>query len=430
MTERINSPHSAERRLSDGLDYYKLTMGQVALDRHPATEVTFTMKNRGGNFPLSQYVDVDELKTRLDDIREQGFSPEEIAYYAGLKTQDGGTRFDEEYLTYLADLELSEVDISIDEKTKDLSINSTGPWANVSLWETVVMSEVNEQYYNNLLAAQNLTQEEVWETGDARLTEKIAILKDRPDILFADFGTRRRFSAEWQDHAIGRLSSELPENFIGTSNPWFAYKHNLTPIGTYAHEMPMVYAALADIQSQNPLDGHRTMMTDWYDHYNDDLSTALTDTFTSEFFFSDFTKEQAEQWKGLRHDSGDPIEFGEKTIAFYEAAGIDPKTKTLVFSDGLSIETIVELADHFKDKINIVFGWGTTLMNDMGFRANNFVMKATNVNGVDTVKLSDNEGKHTGPQEQVDRYVALVDARLAVDEVFRHEFAGASYGTA
>ena len=430
MTERLNLPRNTERRLSDGLDYYKLTMGQVALDRHPTAEVTFTMKNRGGDFPLSQYVDVDELKARLEDIREQGFSPEEIAYYAGLKTQDGGTRFDEEYLTYLADLELSEVDISIDEQTRDLSISSTGPWANVSLWETVVMSEVNEQYYKNLLVEQNLTQEEVWETGDARLTEKIAILKDRPDILFADFGTRRRFSAEWQDHVIQRLTNELPENFIGTSNPWFAYKHNLTPIGTYAHEMPMVYAALADIQNQNPLDGHHTMMTDWYDRYNDDLSTALTDTFTSEFFFSDFTTQQAEQWKGLRHDSGDPVEFGEKAIAFYEAEGVDPKTKTLVFSDGLTIDTIVKLADHFKDKINIIFGWGTTLMNDMGLRANNFVMKATNVDGVDTVKLSDNEGKHTGPQKQVDRYNALVDARLAVDEVFSAEFTGASYGTA
>jgi len=409
---------SPERNLSDGLDFYKLTMGQVALERFPATEVTFTMKNRAGDFPLSQYVDVETLKNRFEAITEKGFSAEEIAYFAGLQAQDGTTRFDEPYLTFLADLKLSNVDVTIDEETKDLSVHTTGPWAAASLWETVVMSEINEQYYAGLMQAQGLGVDEIWETGDARLSEKIALLHDRPDIKFSDFGTRRRFSAAWQDHAIGRLAKELPDNFVGTSNPWFAYKHGLKPIGTYAHEMPMVYAAIADKNNQNPLNGHHQMMIDWYDRYGDDLSTALTDTFSSEFFFSDFSEEQAEQWKGLRHDSGDPIEFGETAIKFYKSHNVNPITKTLIFSDGLDIKTIIQLADHFNGKINIMFGWGTTLMNDMGLRANNFVMKATNVDGIDTVKLSDNVGKHTGPQEQVDRYIALKDARLHTAEAY------------
>lgn len=418
MSELLSYTPESERKLSDGLDFYKLTMGQVALERFPTLDVTFTMKNRAGEFLLSEYVDLNELNERFKQISEHGFTAEEIAYYAGLKAQDGSARFDEPYLNFLTNLTLPPVSATIDHETADLSVHSTGQWPAVSLWETVVMSEINEQYYRNLLKAGNLSEDEVWAEGDARLDSKIAILKNRPDIKFADFGTRRRFSAEWQNHVIGRLANELPDNFVGTSNPWFAYKYNVKPIGTYAHEMPMVYAAHADMEGRNPLDGHNEMMVDWYDRYGKDLSIALTDTFTSEFFFSDFSPEQAEQWNGLRHDSGDPIEFGEKAIAVYEQAGVDPLKKTLVFSDGLDIETIIALADHFDGKINVLFGWGTSLMNDMGLRANNFVMKATEVNGVSTVKLSDNEGKHTGTQAQVERYVALKEARLSVKAAY------------
>jgi len=159
------------------------------------------------------------------------------------------------------------------------------------------------------------------------------------------------------------------------------------------------------------------MMDDWYERYGKDLSIALTDTFTSEFFFSDFTKEQAELWRGLRHDSGDPIDFGEQAIKFYESQGVDPKTKTIIFSDGLDIDMIITLADHFDGRINIMFGWGTSLMNDLGVRPNNFVMKPTSVNHTDTVKLSDNVGKHTGPEEQVQRYIRLTEARHEVGAV-------------
>lgn len=417
MAEFITSEHQSitpERHLSDGLDFYKLTMGQLALERFPSAEVTFTMKNRASEFPLSQYVDTNELRSRFDEIIEHGFSTEEITYFAGLKAQNGEARFDEQYLDFLANIHLVDVEVTIDEETNDLSISAKGPWANVSLWETVVMSEVNEQYYKGMVKAENLSVEAVWAEGDRRLDEKIASLKARPDIKFSDFGTRRRFSADWHDHVIGRLAKELPDNFVGTSNPWFAHKYNIAPIGTYAHEMPMVYAGLADKEGRNPLNGHTDMMKDWYDRYGEDLSIALTDTFTSKFFFADFTKEQAEKWRGLRHDSGDPIEFGEQAIKFYEQEGIDPSTKTIVFSDGLDINTIIELADHFAGRIKLMFGWGTTLMNDMGIRANNFVMKATNVNEIDTVKLSDNVGKHTGPIQQVIRYEdevrAMVDA--------------------
>lgn len=409
-TEQQSKP---ERHLSDGLDYYKLTMGQVALERFPEAEVTFTLKNRASDYPLSRYVDIDQLNERLNDIAERGFTAEEIAYFAGLQAESGQARFDEPYLDFLATIELPSIKVQLDPETKDLSIQTSGPWANVSLWETVVMSEVNEQYYIHVLNEHGITTEEAWAEGDHRLDQKIARLKDRPDIKFSDFGTRRRFSAAWHDHTVKRLSDELPASFVGTSNPWLAYTYDLSPIGTYAHEMPMVYAAIADKEGTNPLNSHTQMMGDWYERYGKDLSIALTDTFTSDFFFAEFTKEQAETWRGIRHDSGDPIECGERAIDFYKNNGVDPLTKTIVFSDGLDVETIITLANHFQGRVKLMFGWGTTLMNDLGFRANNFVMKATNANGIDTVKLSDNEGKHTGPTQQVNRYIQ--DARLQVE---------------
>lgn len=413
MEKPLYPTPETERKLSDGLDFYKLTMGQVALERFPEASVTFTLKNRGGEFPLSQYVDPITLEARLTAIRDQGFTPEEIAYFAGLQAQDGSARFDAAYLDFLTDLTLIDVSIQTNPQSGELALESTGSWPNVSLWETIVMSEVNELYYETLMKEQGIDKAKAWAEGDRRLTQKIERLR-QSDITFADFGTRRRFSAEWQDHVIGRLAAELPDNFTGTSNPWFAYKHSLTPIGTYAHEMPMVYSALADTRDENPLDGHNAMMQNWYERYGEDLSIALTDTFTSEFFFSDFTAEQAEAWRGLRHDSGDPVEFGEQAIAFYEANGVDPRSKTIIFSDSLDIDTIFSLNEHFKGRVKVTFGWGTTLTNDLGFRANNFVMKATAVNGTPTVKLSDVAGKHTGPEAQVDRYNSLVEARREV----------------
>lgn len=396
-------------RLSQGLDYYKATMSQLEFEKHPSAEVTFELKNRASHV-LSEYVQPEELATRLETLR-QGWQPEEIAYLASLQNQDGTAQFTENYLDYLADTPLPPVDIHLDERG-DIAARARGKWPLVTFWETVVMSELNELYFGNKLAAEGSSLTELYAEGDRRLDAKIAILKERPDIKFADFGTRRRFSYTWQKHVVERLASELPDTFIGTSNIYLAHELGLRPIGTYAHELPMVYAALADKAGRAPLEGHGDMMRDWQGVYRGDLSTALTDTFTSDFFFADFSRNQAESWKGLRHDSGDPIEFGERVIDFYEATGIDPHQKTIVFSDGLDLPTIIELADHFNGRINVLFGWGTTLTNDLGVKTNNIVMKAVEVDGISTVKLSDNEGKHTGNAETITRYQHDVDERI------------------
>lgn len=399
----------SEALLSKGLDYYKATMGQAEFEYHPSAQVTFELINRSIN-KLSEYVSPEELSARLKELRD-GWQPEEIAYLASLQNQDGTAQFSEAYLDFLVDNPLPPVSIGTDE-TGELTVSTKGEWPLVTFWETVVMSELNELYFRNKLVTDGIDPAELYREGDKRLTDKIARLQSRPDIKFSDFGTRRRFSYEWQRHVIERLATELPDNFVGTSNIYLAHTLGLKPIGTFAHELPMVYAALEDVAGDNPLEGHNAVLQDWQKIYKGDLSTALTDTFTSEFFFNDMTLEQAEDWKALRHDSGDPFEFGERVIQFYTDKLIDPRSKTIVFSDGLDIDTIIELSDYFKGKVNLLFGWGTTLTNDLGLRANNFVMKAVEADGQSTVKLSDIEGKHTGEAAVIERYKTLVKYQI------------------
>ena len=396
--------------LSQGLDYYKATMGQLEYEKHPNAQVTFALKNRSPEKPLSQFVTPDMVRERLATL-QRGWQPEELAYLAGLQNQNGEAQFSEQYLDYLADNQLPSVDVDYDE-SGEIGVSVTGPWPLVTFWETVVMSELNELYFGEKLAQEGTHIEALYQEGDRRLDEKIARLQSRPDIKFSDFGTRRRFSYDWQKHVIERLAHELPDNFVGTSNIYLAHELGLKPIGTFAHELPMVYCALQDDDDKDPLDGHNRVLQDWQQLYKGDLSTALTDTYTSEFFFADMTADQAAEWKALRHDSGDPFEFSDRVVAFYESLDIDPQEKTIVFSDGLDIDRIFELADYCKGKINVMFGWGTSLTNDLGVRPNNIVMKAVAVNGVSTVKLSDNEGKHTGDQEKIALYTRLKNQRI------------------
>ena len=397
-------------KLSDGIDFYKPTMSQIEFLNHPNEQVVFTFKNRGKE-KLVRNVDTETLQNRLDEY-QKGFGEDEIEYLGTRLGQGDKPLFDPEYLEYLRDRELPTIEVTIDPETEDVAITASGDWPMVTFWETVVMSEVNELYFETKIAEEGLDIMEIYEEGDRRLTEKIEILQSRPDIKFADFGTRRRFSYRWHNHVVERLVNECPENMLGVSCVGLANEHGVDPIGTFAHEMFMVYAALADAEGKNPLEGHNKVLRDWRDGYGDDLSTALTDTFGSEFFFTDMTLEQAKEWRALRHDSGDPYDFGDRVIEFYEDKGIDPMEKTIVFSDGLDIDTIVQLTDYFKGRINVVFGWGTTLTNDLGLKPLNIVMKATKVNDTDTVKLSDVEGKHTGPQEKVELYQKEVAVAL------------------
>lgn len=400
--------------LSSGLDYYKLTMAQHAHEQEPNAEVTFTFKNRDQlNQPLSEYITVADLQARFDTIGARGFHADELVYFGTLKNEAGEQVFSSIFLDHIATNPLPPVKVKLqadEQGAEDIAITTTGPWEMATFWETIIMSEVNEAYFEKYIGTHNININDLYDEGDRRLNEKITLLQENPTIKFADFGTRRRFSLRWQKYVIERLSRECPDNLIGTSNVGIANGENLKPIGTFAHEMPMVFAGLANARGKNIRASHGSFLDGWRKRYNEDLSIALTDTFTTDFFFEDFTKEQAESWRGVRHDSGDPYEFGERLIAYYEANGIDPCSKTLVFSDGLDMQQILTLNNRFEGRIKLVYGWGTTLTNDLGLKPLNIVMKATHVTDTvtgqtaDTVKLSDNPAKGTGPKELLAAY--------------------------
>ena len=395
--------------LSAGLDYYKPTMSQVALNKEPEAEVEFTLKNRG-NQRLLDYINIAELQKRFNQIMQRGWSTDELSYLASIQNTEGQAVFSDSFIEDIGDTPLPPVLVEYDSESDDLAISSRGPWFNVSFWETVVMSELNEMYFEEYLMKNNINPYDVYDYGNRQLDRKINILNQNPGIKIVDFGTRRHFSLRWQKHVVERLMTECPANLSGTSNVGLAQSLGIKPVGTFAHEMLMVYAGLAEIRGNDVKQAPNRFMTDWFETYGNDLAVALTDTFTTDFFLSDFTPEQAEAWRGVRHDSGDPFEFGQKIITFYQGLGIDPATKSIVFSDGLDIEQIVRLYEFFSPHINVYFGWGTTLTNDLGINPLNIVMKATYVHdnnlqlGTNTVKLSDNPGKHTGPEEKIAAY--------------------------
>ncbi len=384
--------------LSTAIDFYKYTMSQLQYELNRTTHVRFALTNRGSE-RIADLVPLATLRERFSAVQARGFCPAELAFLAGLRTRADAPLFTSAYLTYLAETRLPDVHVELVDDA--LAIWSAGDWPIVTLWETVVMSIVNECYFDALRLQTGTTHTAA---GDARLAAKIALLQQHPDIAIVDFGTRRRYSAAWQHHVLSQLQTHCPTQLVGTSNVAYAHDFGLRPIGTYAHEMPMVYAALAPHTPGAVRAAHQQFLQDWYARYGTDLAIGLTDTFGTERFFADFDQHHAQRWRGLRHDSGDPIAFAERVIAFYDAQGIDPRTKTIVFSDSLTIERIIQLHQRFHGRIGCVYGWGTTLMNDLGVPALNIVMKTTHADGNPTVKLSDHAGKQSGPAEVVARY--------------------------
>jgi len=384
-------------------DFYKFTMGQLVLHRYPDIMVLFRLINRTKKVRLADHIDIGQLREELDHARSLRFGNSEIHYLRG--TNEYSERmFKEDYLDFLTALQLPEYNLEVGSDGQ-LHLDFVGRWPVVMYWEILALAIVNELYFRSL--TKNLTQlekESIFATGILRLQEKINRLIEFPMITYCDFGTRRRFGREWQYYVISRLAQAFPRGqFLGTSNTWMAVLLNLLPMGTAAHELFMVLAAIAGNDEAVRL-SHNKVLQDWWDEYGWGLSIALTDTFGSDFFFQDMTAEQAKNWKGLRQDSGDPFKFGEKAIAFYKRHGINPKDKLIVFSDGLDLPTILHLATFFEGRIKTTFGWGTNLTNDLGFPTLSLIVKAMKANGRPTVKLSDNLAKALGELDEVMRY--------------------------
>ncbi len=400
------------------VDFYKFTMGQLVFKRFHDVPVKYAFKNRTEKVRIAELVDEEDLRGELDHVRHLRFNHSELHYLRG--TNEYGDRmFDESYLEFLRSLELPEYQLAKVDGSYRLEF--PGAWPEAIYWETLALAIINELYYRALMERlSNFERDLVFARGKLRLAEKIEALRGRPEIDFVDFGTRRRFSRDWQFYVDRTLAAELPGRFVGTSDTEAAMRFGLVPMGTSAHELFMVMAGLMHGSDEEIRRSHNRVLQDWWAEYDWGLSIALTDTFGTDFFFRDMTREQAQKWKGLRHDSGDPVEFGEKALAFYEGHGIDPREKMLIFSDGLELETILRLSEHFAGRVNLSFGWGTNLTNDMGFEPLSLVVKVVEADGHPTVKLSDNLAKATGRPEEIERFKKIFGHAVTTFEPCRY----------
>lgn len=381
------------------IDFYKFTMGQLIYNKYADVPTKFVFKNRTKGVRLADTVRMEELREQLDACTKLRCNSSELHYLRG--TNEYQERmFKEPYLDFLRQLSLPEYQLlyNIDGS---ISLEFPGKWSCNTYWETMALSIINELHYRSLLRKMTrFERDRVFAEGVTRLAAKINILRQYPEITATDFCTRRRHSFRWQKYMVQTMKEELPRQFVGTSNTLLAMLLGLIPMGTSAHEMYMALYGIMHDSDATILASHNQMLKDWWEQYGYGLSIALTDTYGSDFFFRDFTPEQAEKWKGLRHDSGDPIVFGEKAIRFYQSLGIDPKKKMIVFSDGLDVNMIVKIFKHFSGRIMTTFGWGTNLGNDLGLDPLSLVVKLLHANGNGTVKLSDNLAKGMGPEEE------------------------------
>ena len=400
-------------------DQYKFPMGQLIHEQEPDAEVTFRMHNRKKDMRIADLVQPEELQQYYGNLRTLEFTPDQLA----VLERQTDKQYTEEFLGYLAAFRLPEIEVNIDPTNNDITAETTARWNDASLWEIPMLSALPELYYPRYIEAHGGTMTQVWNEGDRRLDDMIALMQAHPSLKFAEFGTRRRFSSDWQDHAVERFVEECPENLIGTSNPWLADKYGIPASGTNAHELGMVYAALNESRGGNPLDGQNHVVADWLERFPS-MPVVLTDTFTTDVTLEGLSEEQLDTVKSFRIDSGDEFAVGAKIIRFLKSRGIDPTTHTLFFSNSLKPEKALALHEYFDGAINTAFGIGGNAVNNMGFDEHqslpsmNIVSKAVEVNGRGTVKLSDDAGKHMGSPADVARYKALVEARSRVEELY------------
>lgn len=382
-------------------DFYNLTQGQLVFHRYPDVQVRYDFINRTKSVNLADFISEKELRSQLDHVRRLRFERSEVDYLRGIDNC-GARMFEEDYLEFLKNLQLPPYDLRIVNGKYILEF--PGKWRDAIYWEVPALAIVNALYYQvRMRALSRFEQECAFATGKIRLGEKIKVLRTRPDITFSDFGTRRRFNGAWQDYVLVQCAEEIPRNLLGTSNVKLAMRRGLKPMGTSAHGTPMNLSGI-HYTSENPMRlAQRIALEDWWDEYGQGLSIYLPDTWGTPFGLSLMTAEEANKWKGFRQDSGDPIEIGEIGIKFYQNCGIDPTDKLIVFSDGLDVNQMCRIADHFKGRIRCTFGWGTNLTNDLGFAPISIVIKPVEANGHSVVKLSDNVAKATGDPAEIER---------------------------
>ena len=368
-------------------DLYKFTMLQVVLHKFPQTHSVYHFRCRNLEDTVYPLTDIlDDLYEQLDYLCQLNFKEDELQYLRSLRF------IKSDFVDYLELFQLKRrfIKASIDDQGR-LDIWVEGPMVQAMMFEIFVLALVNELYFRRIRT------DEVLAEGERRLQAKVALLKkyeqeqnpNDPPFLVSDFGTRRRYSYAWQKHVITQFHQASPYIFRGTSNVLIAKELGITPIGTMAHEFLQAFQAL-DVRLRN---FQKLALETWVQEYRGDLGIALTDVVGMDAFLRDFDLYFAKLFDGLRHDSGDPYEWGDKAYAHYKKLKVDSKSKMLTFSDGLNLEKAWDLHQYFKDRFQVSFGIGTNLTNDLGQTPLNIVLKLVECNGQSVAKISDSPGK-------------------------------------
>jgi nicotinate phosphoribosyltransferase len=389
-------------------DFYKLLMAQTIFRRHRDVQVTFGILNRTTSVKLATLVDAGALKEQLDHIRTLTLSRGESTWLRGNSFYGKRPMFSPDFIQWLEAFRFPAYHL---ERAGDqYELTFEGPWIETTMWEIpalAVLMELHSRAVTKGMAKFEL--QVLYARAMTRVWEKIGRLRALPDLRIADFGTRRRHGFLWQDWCVQAMLEGLGPAFLGTSNCLIAMRREVEAIGTNAHELPMVYCALAG-SDRELAEAPYKVLEDWQEDYDGNLRVMLPDTYGSRGFL-ERAPDWVKHWTGVRIDSGDPIEGGEIAIDWWKRRGQDPRAKLAIVSDGLDVDSIEAIHRHFHGRVRLGYGWGTLLTNDFrglvpssGLDPFSIVCKVISADGRPAVKLSDNPMKAMGPPAEVERY--------------------------
>ena len=389
-------------------DFYKLLMCQSIFRNKPDTTVVFSLINRSSKVRLADLIDEGELREQLDHVRSLSLTRGESTWLRGNTFYGKRQMFRPDFMEWFEGLRLPAY--HLEKRDGQFELTFEGAWPEVMLWEIPALAVLMELRSRAALNSMGKFELQVlYARAMTRLWEKIERLRKIDGLRIADFGTRRRHGFLWQDWCVQAMQEGLGTKFTGTSNCRIAMRRDIEAIGTNAHELPMVYSALANTDEELRQAPYR-VLADWHEEHEGNLRIILPDTYGTEGFLKN-APDWLAGWTGIRIDSGDPAKGAETAIRWWKERGEDPTKKLVIFSDGLDVDSIETLYAQFNGRVKVSFGWGTMLTNDFrGLVADDalapfsLVCKALSANGRPTVKLSDNPAKAMGPKAEVERY--------------------------
>ena len=389
-------------------DFYKLLMCQSVFRNKPDTRVAFSLINRSSDLRLADLVDEGELREQLDHIRSMQLTRGEGTWLRGNTFYGKRQMFRPDFMEWFENMRLP--DYHLEKCDGQYVLSFEGSWPEVMMWEIPALAVIMELRGRAALKHMGRFELQVlYARAMTKLWQKLEAMRDVEGLRIADFGTRRRHSYLWQDWCVQAMLEGLGDKFVGTSNCAIARHRDIEAIGTNAHELPMVYSALAADDAALARAPYE-VLADWQDEHDGNLRIILPDTYGTEGFLNN-APDWLATWTGIRIDSGDPAQGAEVAIKWWQAKGQDPREKLVIFSDGLDVAEMLALHQKFSDRTRVSFGWGTNLTNDFrglvpdrGLDAFSLVCKAVSANGKPTVKLSDNPNKAVGPADEITRY--------------------------